>query len=120
MKKIAILTCMLLAAFVASSHETKSKDPVRIMFSRMDVFYFKVHHLLLGADLEIYSPEGVKLHTEKIAHRKVLVDFYYKDSGRYTVKIKKGDVVKEFNFVKKDPCPVKDEALELITVKQGI
>lgn len=119
MTRIALLTCMLWTGFVASAHETKSKDPVRVIFSRMDVFYFKVDHLLLGADLEICSSEGTTLHAEKILHRKVLVDFYFKNSGQYIIKIKKGSIIKEFNFIKKEQCPEKGRELESITVKQG-
>ena len=60
--------------------EKKSKNPVHIVSTRMDVFYFKVDKAFLGAQLEIYSAEGVQLHSEKITRRKVRIDFYYEDA----------------------------------------
>ena len=44
--------------------------------TRMDILYLKLAKEFVGAELEIYSEEGVKLLTQKIGKRKVLVDFY--------------------------------------------
>ena len=86
----------------------------------MDVIYFKVDKEFLGAEIEIYSSEGVKLLSQKIVHRKVLVDFYYENPGKYIVHIVKGDVQKDFNFTKDVPCPELDPAAEPIKIIQGI
>ncbi len=64
MKKIMLVTCMLLAGYSASVHGAKVKNPVQAI-CRMDVYYFKVAKEFLGADLEIYSGDGVKLLTQK-------------------------------------------------------
>ncbi len=111
---------MLWAGFTVSARETKSKDPVRIVSSRMDVFYFKLDKEFVGAELEIYSQDGVKILSQKIVRRKVLVDFYYENKGKYIIHLQKGEVVKEFDFVKADACPETEKPAPLITVKQGI
>jgi len=67
------------------------------------------------ADLEIYSGEGVKLLNQKVGRRKrVLVDFYYENPGRYVIHFVKGDSIQEFNFTKDS------EPESLITVMQGV
>jgi len=86
----------------------------------MDVFYFKVDKELLGAELEIYSQDGVKLLTQKLDHRKVLIDFYYENPGKFIIMIKKGDIQEEFSFVKSEPCLETEKPAELITVLQGV
>ena len=86
----------------------------------MDVIYFKIDKEFLGAEIEIYSSQGVKLLSQKIIHRKILIDFYYENPGRYVVHIIKGDIQKEFNFTKDEPCPEPDRASDSIKIVQGI
>ena len=119
MKKIMLMTCMVLAGFTTSVHAAKVKKPVHA-FCRMDVYYFKVAKEFLGADLEIYSGDGVKLLSQKIGRRKVLVDFYYEKPGRYVIHFVKGDSTQEFNFIKDSECPETEKPESLITVMQGV
>ena len=119
MKKIMLMTCMLLAGFSASVHGAKVKKPVQAI-CRMDVYYFKVAKEFLGADLEIYSGDGVKLLTQKVGRRKILVDFYYENPGRYVIHFVKGDSTQEFNYTKDSECPETEKPESLITVMQGV
>lgn len=119
MKKIMLMTCIILSGFSASVHGAKGKKPVHA-FCRMDVYYFKVAKEFLGADLEIYSGDGVKLFSQKIGRRKVLVDFYYEKPGRYVIHFVKGDSTQEFNFIKDSECPETEKPESLITVMQGV
>ena len=119
MKKIIVMTCMLLAGFSASIYGAKAKKPVQAV-CRMDVYYFKVAKEFLGADLEIYSGDGVKLLTQKVGHRKVVVDFYYENPGRYIIHFVKGDSTQEFNFTKDKECPENEKPESLISVTQGV
>ena len=119
MKKIMLMTCILLIGLSASVHGTKVKKPVQAV-CRMDVYYFKIAKEFLGADLEIYSGDGVKLLTQKVGRRKILVDFYYETPGRYIIHFVKGDSTQEFNFTKDTECPETEKPESLITVMQGV
>jgi hypothetical protein len=119
MKKFMVMTCMLLAGFSASIYGAKAKKPVQAV-CKMDVYYFKVAKEFLGADLEIYTGDGVKLLTQKVGRRKVLVDFYYENPGRYVIHFVKGESTQEFNFIKDSVCPETEKPESLITVKQGV
>jgi hypothetical protein len=97
----------------------KRKKPVQAVW-RMDIYYFKVAKEFLGANLEIYSADGVKLFTQKVERRKILVDFYYENPGRYIIHFVKGDATQEFTFVKNNECPEAEKPESLITVIQGV
>ena len=110
---------MLLVAFGATAGKNKSKGPVQMLSSRMDVFYFKIDKTFIGAQLEIYSAEGVQLYSEKITRRKVLIDFYYEDAGKYIVYFTKDGMKQEFNFIKDKPC-LGTESGPSIMIAQGL
>ena len=114
-----LMTCMILAGFSALVHGAKVKKPVQAV-CRMDVYYFKVAKEFLGADLVIYSGDRVQLLTQKVGRRKVLVDFYYENPGRYVIHFVKGDSTQEFNFTKESVCPETEKPASLITVMQGV
>jgi hypothetical protein len=122
MKRITLLTWLLALNFASYSSTVKSKPPahVQIMSKRMDVVYFKVDREFVGAELEIYNAAGEKLFTQKVEQRKVLIDFYYGDEGRYTIVLKKGDILEEFEFRKGNPCLETERPAEVITVIQGV
>ncbi|HEX6223057.1 MAG TPA: hypothetical protein VFZ52_01520 [Chryseolinea sp.] len=118
MRKIILVTCVLLMG-ISGVHGAKEKKPVQAVW-RMDIYYFKVAKEFLGANMEIYSADGVKLLSQKVERRKVLVDFYYEDPGRYIIHFVKGDAMHEFSFVKNSECPEAEKPQSLITVIQGV
>lgn len=120
MKKILLLTCMLWGTIAASASETKSKDPIHVLSTRMDVLYFKVDKEFIGGEIEIYSQDGIKLLSQKVVRRKVLIDFYYENPGKYIVHFSKGEVQKDVNFVKNEPCPEPNGINEKIKIMQGV
>lgn len=118
MKKIILMTCILVAG-ISGVQGGKEKKPVQAIW-RTDIYYFKVAKEFLGADLEIYSSDGVKLLTQKVEHRKILVDFYYENPGRFIIHFVKGESTQEFNFVKNTECPETVKPESLITITQGV
>jgi hypothetical protein len=113
---------MLIVGFSSQAEKSKPKTPVHvhIVSMRMGVFYFKVDKEFLGADLEIYSQDGKKLFTQKVQRRKVLIDFYYEAPAKFIIRVKKGDLFEEFQFIKDTPCLEAERPSELITVLQGV
>ena len=119
MKKVLLLSSMLLVGLVVTTLGARSKNPVQAI-SRMDILYLKLAKEYVGAELEIYSEEGVKLFSQKIDRRKVLVDFYYETPGKYVIQLSKGDCFEKINFEKKSPCPETGDLAASITVMQGL
>jgi hypothetical protein len=119
MKKVLLLSGIILIGLVATTHGARSKSPVQAI-SRMDILYLKLAKEYVGAELEIYSEEGVKLLSQKIDRRKILVDFYYETPGSYVIQLTKGDSTEKISFVKKNPCPETGDLAASITVMQGL
>jgi hypothetical protein len=120
MKKILLLTCLFFTCLSASADKIKAKSSVHLVSTRMDIFYFKIDKTFLGAELEIYSQDGVKLFTEKLDRRKILIDFYFENPGKFIIMFKKGDRHEEFSFIKTEPCLEVEKPTVLISVTQGI
>jgi hypothetical protein len=120
MKKIILLASMLGISTLLPAEKANPKPFVHIMSARMDVFYFKLEKEFLGAQLDIYSEDGVTLFSQTIDHRKVLIDFYFENAGKFIIHFEKGNFQEEFNFIKKDPCVEDDKPTQLIKVVQGI
>lgn len=118
MKRVLLISS-LCVVLLGTSYGERSKNPVQAV-TRMDILYLKLAKEFVGAELEIYSEEGVKLLTQKIGKRKVLVDFYYETPGNYVVRVTKGDSSEKFNFQKKSPCPESGNLAHSITVMQGL
>lgn len=119
MKRIFLLTCMLPIAFSGSATATKAKDPIHVLATRMDVFYFKVEKEFLGAEIEIYAADGKQLASQKVAHRRVLIDFYFETPGNYIIRLNKNDVQREYKFFKENVCP-EPGITATVTIAQGV
>ncbi len=66
-----------------------------------DLFVVKTGKDLVGAKVQIYSASGELLTTQITQKRKMFIDFKDASFGDYTIKVSKGDKMKEFNFKKK-------------------
>ena len=86
----------------------------------MDVFYFKVDKELIGGEIEVYTQDGIKLLSQKVLRRKILIDFYYENPGKYIIHFSKGETNRDFDYFKNDPCPELDKPAQQIAVVQGI
>jgi hypothetical protein len=66
-----------------------------------NLFVVKTGKELIGAKVEIYSASGDLITTQITQKRKMYIDFNGATLGTYTIKLTKGETVKEFNFRKK-------------------
>jgi hypothetical protein len=118
MKKLLLITSLLLAAVVANA---TSKYPVNVISTKDNEVYFKVSKELVGASLEIYNEAGKLLKSAKINDRRVLIDFYFEPQGMYHIRIVTEIKSEEFQYAKNDPAAysaLPDD--KLISVIQGL
>jgi hypothetical protein len=111
---------MFSIGLTALAGKTKSKSSVHLISTRMDVFYFKIDKKFIGSDLEIYSQDGLKVLTQKIDRRKVIIDFYFENPGKFIIMFKKDGHHEEFSFIKTEPCLEVEKPAVLVSVKQGV
>ena len=93
MKKVA-----LILALIAVVNVSKADSPVSILAIKSSIIYLKVNKDLIGATLKVEDESGNALVTEKILHKKVIVDFYYKKAGKYRVTIVLNDREETFTY----------------------
>jgi hypothetical protein len=110
MKKLTLILLLLTAS--AASYARCKNAPVSVISTKRDVFYFKVNKVLVGSTLEVYSSTGEMIFTAKVCHRKAIVDFYLENAGTYSIKLKKGDKVEEFTYVKESASPLVSVGME--------
>lgn len=75
--------------------------PVVFPSKGKDLLVVKAGKDLVGAKVEIFSESGELIATQITQKRKMYIDFSSAHIGQYTVKLTKGDKVKELNFNKK-------------------
>lgn len=100
MRTTVLLLCLMHVGSALNATATRKPGFVHVVYNRMDVFYAKIDKEFVGAELEVFASDGERLSTQKIDHRRVLIDFYYEDAGTFLIIFKKGDVQEAFNFVK--------------------
>jgi len=66
-----------------------------------NLFVMRTGKDFVGAKVEIYSSAGELVTTQITQKRKMFIDFGGATFGTYTIKVTKGEVVKEFSFKKK-------------------
>jgi hypothetical protein len=80
-------------------------QPVEIISTKRDIFYFKVSHEFLGATVEVVAADGRIMLSDAIQHSKSLIDFYFEQPGQYTIRVAKGDKVEIFTYEKTSDSP---------------
>jgi hypothetical protein len=93
MKKAILLVTLITVVNVCSA-----RNPVSILAINSSIIYLKIDKNMIGASLEVEDENGNNLVIEKIMHRKVIVDFYFKKPGKYRIKIKMGDIEQVFTY----------------------
>jgi hypothetical protein len=97
MKKIVFLACVMFV--MCSGVLAKSKNPVSIVSTSSSVLYLKFQKSMLGATIEVTDEKGNVVFSQVVNNKKVLIDFYYNEAGKYKVKIAKGDNLETFSYI---------------------
>jgi len=66
-----------------------------------DLFVVRAGKDLLGAKVEIFSDTGEFVTAQIVNTKKLYIDFGSVTEGTYTIRVSKGNIVKEFSFEKK-------------------
>ena len=66
-----------------------------------NLFVLKASRKFKGAEVEVLSSSGYLVSSQKLTRRKLTIDFKNVRTGSYRIKVKKGNVQEEFQFVKK-------------------
>ena len=96
-----VLTILMSCAVLAGAHAGLLNDGnVTGSTKEENLFVVKADKSLVGALVEIYSPNGELLTAQHLAKRKLVIDFSAADKGAYTIRVVKGDEAHELHFEK--------------------
>jgi hypothetical protein len=66
-----------------------------------NLFVVKTDKKLVGAKIEVIYANGRVVSSQTLQKRKMVIDFGDVKDGSYTIRLSKGDTVKEFRYEKK-------------------
>jgi hypothetical protein len=75
-------------------------EPVSVS-TKNNFFVVKADRKFKGANIEILSSKGDLVTTQVMEGRKMIIDFGDMQEGSYTIRISKGDKVREFQYEKR-------------------
>lgn len=92
----------ILFGSVATAQATSPAEAVDVLDSRhKNLFMFKAERKFLGASVEVYYTNGDLVTSQKLEKRKMIIDFCDVKFGEYTIRLKKGNEIQEYHYVKK-------------------
>lgn len=94
---LGVLTVLL--SYAAMAKDISGKDPIN--GKDKNLYVIKTDKKFVGAKVEIVQANGTVIAEQILQRRKMIVDFDDMKMGSYTIRIKKGDEVKEMTFTKK-------------------
>jgi hypothetical protein len=103
MKLIRVM--ILVGMYVSASVRLHAQTPlqgyphVSVLSTKHDVFYFKVDPAFMGATVQVLDSTGTVFFNMELHSKRNLIDFFYLESGLYTIRFEQGDVVEEFQVV---------------------
>lgn len=98
--KILILAIALLVMVLSTSAKPNNEGVSAIKSKHNSLLVLKTDRKFIGATVEVVSSRGSVITSQKLEKRKLFIDFRDVDQGSYTVRITKGNRVKEINYLK--------------------
>jgi len=95
---VAVLVIILTHSISSSAATREGQLPVTGKYKNL--FVFKADRNLVGAKVEVLYSNGDVVTTQTLQKRKMIIDFCDVRHGSYTIRISKGDRIKEFQYNK--------------------
>jgi hypothetical protein len=100
--KTFITIVVALVLFTSPAWAAKPGEAIIIGHSKnKNLFVFKTEKKFIGATIEIYTSGGELLTSQNLQKRKMIIDFEPLMKDTYTIRVVKGDAMREYQFVKK-------------------
>lgn len=98
-KSLFVPILLITASAVQAAPREEVVDVVPSKYKNL--FVFKAERKFVGGTVEVYYSNGDLVTTHTIEKRKMIIDFCDVKFGEYTIRIKKGNEVEEYRYVKK-------------------
>jgi len=114
--KIGRVAGALLLIAACTMGASGDPGPVKVISTKREIFYFKVDKGFVGALVEVFDKHGNKVIEQHIEKRKVIVDFFYDQPGKYTIRVSNGTDEQIFVYVKSGPSHAERFAGDFVLV----
>ena len=94
-----VLLLLLCAAATQALSVNEAKPGARVYSDHQVVL--KMERKDIGASVEIFYSNGDRIVSQQLEKRKVIIDFGHVRVGEYTIRIKKGNDIQDYMYVKK-------------------
>ena len=102
MKALFRISIVALIFFSSAANAGTGNDEVNVVNSKFkNLFVFKTERKLKGAKVEVLSENGEVVTSHVLQKRKMIIDFCDVRYGTYTIRVTKGNNVKEYQYIKK-------------------
>ena len=100
--KTLITILVVLVTFTNPVLAAKPGEAIIIGHSKnKNLFVFKTEKKFIGATIEIYTSSGELLTSQNLHKRKMIIDFGPLMKDTYTIRVVKGEAMREYQYVKK-------------------
>ena len=97
---IALSTLLTISSVNATPNPQEASIDL-LSSKHKNLFIFKVDRKFKGANVEVSYANGEVITNLKMEKRKLIIDFCDVKFGSYVIKVKKGNNVEEFQYIKK-------------------
>lgn len=94
----SVLFHMLVGSFTITQPTTHSTEVVGV--AHENIFTLKASKKFKGATVEVVATNGYIISSQRLSHRKLIIDFKKIAPGTYKINVKKGSANQEFTFIK--------------------
>ena len=87
---------------VTTGKAAKPEDAIIIgQTKNKSLFVYKTQRKFVGAMVEVYTSNGDLLTAQNLQKRKLIIDFGSVLQDTYTIRVVKGNDIREFQFIKR-------------------
>ena len=97
--KILVLTIALLVMVLSLSASPKNEGVSAVKSKHNSLFVLKTDKKFIGATVEVVSSRGDIVTSHTMEKRRLIIDFKYVQQGAYTIRLTKGNEVRQFNYL---------------------
>jgi hypothetical protein len=97
-----LLAVVVALMIVTTGKAGKPEDAIIIgQTKNKSLFVYKTQRKFVGAMVEVYTSNGDLLTAQNLQKRKLIIDFGTALNDTYTIRVVKGTVTREFQYVKR-------------------
>ena len=97
-----LLALVVALMIVTTGKAAKPEDAIIIgQTKNKSLFVYKTHRKFAGAMVEVYTSNGNLLTAQNLQKRKLIIDFGTALNDTYTIRVVKGNDIREFHYIKR-------------------